>query len=92
MLQASAGNSGDHGNRSITAATAPRHALCDTCCQVPTSLVRLLQWWPGALSIRDLGADGVGVAAALAVLVAAEARRRPPTGRQQQQQLSESMA
>lgn len=36
-----------------------------------------MQWWPGALSIRDLGADAVGVAAALAVLVAAEARRRP---------------
>lgn len=35
----------------------------------------VLGWWRGALSIRDLGADAVGVAAALAVLVAAEARR-----------------
>lgn len=35
------------------------------------------QWWPGVLSVRDLGADAVGVAAALAALVAAEARQRP---------------
>lgn len=35
----------------------------------------VLGWWPGALSVRDLGADAVGVAAALAALVAAEARR-----------------
>lgn len=34
----------------------------------------ILGWWPGALSVRDLGADAVGVAAALAGLVAAEAR------------------
>lgn len=56
----------------------------------------LLQWWPGALSIRDLGADGIGVAAALAALVAAEARRRPSaagaTSRLQQQQPAEGMA
>jgi len=47
------------------------------------------QWWPGALSVRDLGADGVGVAAALVVLVAAEAtarRRRALPARQQQLQ------
>lgn len=35
----------------------------------------VLGWWPGALSVRDLGADAIGVAAALAALVAAEARR-----------------
>ncbi|KAL4420406.1 hypothetical protein ABPG75_010062 [Micractinium tetrahymenae] len=60
----------------------------------------VLQWWPGALSIRDLGADGVGVAVALAVLVAAEARQRRPSAaaaaaRMQQppqkQQLAEGM-
>lgn len=47
----------------------------------------VLGLWPGALSIRDLGADAVGVAAALAALVAAEARRRPLAGQQQGQQL-----
>ncbi|KAL4424673.1 hypothetical protein ABPG77_004480 [Micractinium sp. CCAP 211/92] len=56
----------------------------------------VLQWWPGALSIRDLGADGIGVAAALAVLVAAEARRRPSAagagGRLPPQQLAEGVA
>ncbi|EFN52560.1 hypothetical protein CHLNCDRAFT_138545 [Chlorella variabilis] len=32
-----------------------------------------LQWWPGVVSARDLGADLAGVALALAALVAAEA-------------------
>lgn len=63
-----------------------RCVLWGTCssaaaCKCPPPPPPLVQWWPGALSIRDLGADAVGVAAALAALVAAEARRRPaPAG------------
>ena len=54
----------------------------------------LLQWWPGALSFRDLAADAAGVAAAVALLIAAETRqrrqhRRTPTSQQQLQQRRE---
>lgn len=48
-----------------------------------TAFSPALQWWPGVWSERDLVADFVGVAVALAVLVAAEAARWPPLlGRQ----------
>lgn len=36
-----------------------------------------LQWWPGALSLRDLGADVAGTAAGLCLLVALESFWRP---------------
>ena len=37
----------------------------------------VLQWWPGGFSLRDLGADAVGTAAALALLAASEYAWRP---------------
>ncbi len=35
------------------------------------------QWWPGGFSLRDLGADAIGTAAALALLAASECAWRP---------------
>ena len=35
------------------------------------------QWWPGGFSLRDLGADVVGTAAALALLAVSECAWRP---------------
>ena len=37
----------------------------------------VLQWWPGGFSLRDLGADAVGTAVALALLAATEWAWRP---------------
>lgn len=44
----------------------------------------LLGWWPGELSLRDLGADAMGVALAAAAAVAWEAARPASAWRRQQ--------
>ncbi len=46
-----------------------------------------MQWWPGAVSLRDLGADGIGLVLGLAAAVAAETHELLPRASRLQGQM-----
>ncbi len=68
----------------LQAGSPPEHVRPDSQCTA-ARITLLVQWWPGAASIKDAVADTLGIASALSALIALEAchclpgpRRNPP--------------